>query len=351
MERLTDRRLLESAVLGGAVLGGGGGGSVNEGLRLGALALERGGPLLASPEELDGRTMVVTVSCVGSPSAPRRRVAPEQYISAIRRLTAAFGLEVGGLISNEMGGAATVNGWLQSAALGLPIVDAPCNGRAHPTGAMGSMGLDGDPNYVSLQAAVGGWPEVAVTVAAPLPEASWVVRQAAVAAGGLVAVARNPVPLEYALQNGAPGAVRQSIALGELLLSPAPPGMRVERAAELLGGEILARGAVEEKELESRGGFDVGRLRVTGWELTVWNEYMTVERDGDRRATFPDLIATLDAETAWPMTSAEVTPGHEVYLLTAPRERLILGAGMRRAGLLREIEEAVGKPILPYVFA
>ena len=57
------------------------------------------------------------------------------------------------------GGEATVNGWLQAAVLGLPLVDLPCNGRAHPTGVMGSMNLHKITDYKTVQACVGGNPE------------------------------------------------------------------------------------------------------------------------------------------------------------------------------------------------
>ena len=61
--------------------------------------------------------------------------------------------------TNENGGLASVNGWLQAAALGLPLLDCPCNGRAHPTGVMGSLGLHRDPDYMSIAGFAGGSPE------------------------------------------------------------------------------------------------------------------------------------------------------------------------------------------------
>lgn len=354
-ERIRSRSILEAAVLGGALLGGGGGGGIEEGRRLGGLALERGGPRLAELDEVPPDGVLLTVSAVGAPSAREKAVSPEQYVAAVKRFQAIFETEIAGLITNENGGAATVNGWLQSAALDVPLVDAPCNGRAHPTGAMGSMGLDGDAGYVSQQVAIGGdasrGRQVEVSVAAPLPTAAQVVRDAAVAAGGLVAVARNPVTADYALVHAAPGAIRAAIELGQLLLdSDTPPSDRAEACAARLGGKVIHRGSVRAKQLESRGGFDVGRLMIDDYELTLWNEYMTLERGGERLGTFPDLIATLAAETGVPVSSAEVDVGDEVLLLWAPRQRLILGAGMRRPNLLKVVEDVVGKDIISFVF-
>ena len=77
---------------------------------------------------------------------------------------------------------------------------------------------------------------------------------------------------------------------------------------------------------------------------------MTLERDGERLASFPDLIMTLDAATARPLVSAAIAPGQRVALITVPRERLILGATMANRKLLRPIEEIIGKPILAHLF-
>lgn len=87
-----------------------------------------------------------------------------------------------------------------------------------------------------------------------------------------------------------------------------------------------------------------------GLELTFWNEYMTLERAGERIATFPDLITTLAADEARPLSSAGITEGREVFVLHVPRAHLHLGEGMRRPELLRAAEEAVGRPLVPFVF-
>jgi len=147
---------VEAAVWGGAVLGGGGGGSMVNGLELGALALQTGQVNLINVENLPEDAVLVTCSYVGSPAAEHICVRPEAYLRALELLRENTGLDIAGLITNECGGTATVNGWLQAAALSLPVVDAPCNGRAHPTGVMGSMGLHAVEGYVSKQAAAGG---------------------------------------------------------------------------------------------------------------------------------------------------------------------------------------------------
>ena len=106
---------------------------------------------MISLDEVPDDAILLTVSAVGSPAGKGHHAGPEEYARAVDLFCRQTGIKVAGLITNECGGLATVNGWIQSAATGLPIVDAPCNGRAHPTGTMGSMGLHLDPHYESLQ--------------------------------------------------------------------------------------------------------------------------------------------------------------------------------------------------------
>ena len=63
----------------------------------------------------------------------------------------------------------------------------------------------------------------------------------------------------------------------------------------------------------------------------------------ERLATFPDLIATLDASTGDPVVTAEPSDGRELLVVAVPKARLILGAGVRRPESLAPAEEAVGK--------
>jgi DUF917 family protein len=108
----------------------------------------------------------------------------------------------------------------------------------------------------------------------------------------------------------------------------------------------------------SAGGFDTGVLQVeTGdesFELTFWNEYITLEKVGlgqpGRLATFPDLIATLDLDSGDPVSSADVKEGQGIAVVVVPASELLLGAGVKDPGLYKAVEETVGKDVIRYVF-
>ena len=351
--------LIESTVqalaLGGAILGGGGGGSLSEGLELGKLALALGTPKLVQLKELQPEDVAVTVAVVGAPAAKEAHVKPVDYVRAVELLVDLFEEPVAGVITNEMGGLASVNGLLQSALLSLPILDAPCNGRAHPLSLMGTMGLHRLEGYRSVQAASGGDPSrgrhVELVVLGDLDRCSRLVREASVQAGGVVAVARNPVTANYLSQNAAVGAMRDAIALGELILRATPDDDVETQVARQLNGEVIASGCVSTVKLTTVGGFDVGHIWIEGeHELVFWNEYMLLERAGKRLFTFPDLITTFDIGSHRPVTSAEIREGMEIVVIATRKENLKLGAGMRDPGLFARIEEAINRPIVTYAF-
>lgn len=351
-----DAETAEAAVFGGAVLGGGGGGCIAEGLKLAKLALKLGKPSLINLEELSEEDILLTVSIVGAPAAREQYVSPQHYIRAVELVRENAGVEVRGLISSEIGSLGAVNGWVQAALLGLPVVDAPCDGRAHPTGIMGSMGLHRAEGYLSCQAAVGGREAryLELFVRASLENAAALVRQVSVLAGGMVAVARNPAPASYVKKHGAPGAMRQAIEIGRRMLACKEQGGEkvAQEIAASLGGKVIACGRVEEVKLTTEGGFDRGTVLIGAEgrkiELAFWNEYMTLEEEGRRLATFPDLIANLNSQGT-PLSSSEIKAGDEVYILYVPKENLLLGAGLKDLALYRQVEEAIGRPVLKYL--
>lgn len=352
--------LVKAAVYGGAVLGGGGGGWIDSGIHMGNMAVEYGHLRLLNADELSPGCTVITASAVGAPAAEDRYLKPENYVRSVELLIDAMGSGIEGIITNENGASATVNGWLQAAVLGIPVVDAPCNGRAHPISSMGSMGLAKMADYVSIQAASGGNPKqgrnLEMVVKGDVKHCGNIVRKAAVEAGGVVAVARNPVTVKFALENGAPGAISQAIEVGKIMLESEIKGPEemINGAVQVLKGNIVTSGEVEFFEIQTEGGFDVGRVTVKDgsdrYHMTFWNEYMTLEKDGERLGTFPDLIMTLSSDTGLPVTTAEIGKGKNITIITAHKNNLILGSAMFDKELYIPLENAVGKKIIEHVF-
>lgn len=343
-----DNRIMEYAVYGGAVLGGGGGGWIERGLEIGRLALEIGEPRLLTIDEMNEEDLLVTVALVGAPGAKDKFLKPVHYIRALEMLRQRIQKPIQGIITNENGAETTVNGWFQSAMTGIPVIDNPCNGRAHPTGLMGAMNISELFDYVSYQGAVGGKGSryLEITVSGKLEKSASMIRNASIEAGGMVAVARNPVTVRYAKQHGAPGGIMQAIEIGEAMLSHKGEAA-IDAVVSKLNGRVEVEGAVTDFRMETKNGFDVGIVTIDGcFEMTFWNEYMTLEKHGERLATFPDLIMTFDAVTAKPIVSAAIKKGQRLTVISAPKENLKLSTTMSNVNLLKPIEATIGRSIV-----
>ena len=347
---------LEALVYGGAILGGGGGGFLEEGLELVAHALEAGRPEIIHLTDIEPDHYIMTVATVGAPAARHRFVKPMDFVSSFRHAANAFPHSIKGMITNEMGGRASANGLFQSAVLGLPVVDAPANGRAHPLGLMGGLGLHKKSGHISIQAACGGDPNsgryMEIWLTGDVNRCAAVIREVSVQAGGVVAVARNPIEASWLTDHAAVGAMELTIALGHAYLKALrSKGFDpLEEISSYLEGEVVTKGRATSVEINTKGGLDIGRVLLeTGHELTVYNEYITLELNGERLYTFPDLITTLDTSNNLPVNTAEVMKGMDLAVIAARKERLILGSSMRDVDLLKLLEERINTPILKHI--
>jgi uncharacterized protein len=349
-----DAACLRALVYGGAVLGGGGGGSLEAGLAAAREALAAGTPRIVDLDRIDPQATLATLSAVGTVGTTSGGALSHRHFDRARTLFEAFaGTAIGGFIASEVGPRAVTYGLRESAITGIPVVDAPCNGRAHPLFVMGSLGLHRRPRVASAAVAVGGAfgsPRyVELAVRANVTAAGRIVRQRAAQAGIALAVVRNPVPAGYVRRHAAVGGLRYASRVGRTLLAclPAGCGAVLDGLARLMGGRVLGHGHISRANLTDREGFTLGRIEIERGdggrlELLVCNELMAAVDESRRIAAFPDLITMFDRQSGLPLGSAEAGPGRAVAVLAVPRARLLLGSTMRDADLLRGVEAMLG---------
>lgn len=351
-----DRKTIEELATGGVILGAGGGGSKEMGMKAGLASLEYGEPKMIPIDELGDGDIVVTISGVGSPASKGAYIENSYYNRIIELITKELGQKPAALIPSEMGGSSSFGPFIASAINGIPILDAACNGRAHPLGTMGSMGLNETKGYKTIQAAMGGDPAedhlIEMTVKGSVPDTASLVLSTAIRAGGLVVVARNPVPVKYVKEKAAVGCYTHSLEVGRAHIAGKTADEKIQNVADILGGKVLCKGEICGYKLETRNGLDVGGFCIADnkeYSIRFWNEYMAVDSEGERLFTFPDYMMTFDLETGEPVTTANIADGIKVAVVTAPRSSLILGGGMYEASGYRAVEDAIGIPMLQYV--
>ena len=339
---------LEDIVWGGALLGGGGGGSVAEGLALGRAAFNVGRPTLIHPADHPSEGLLASCTVAGAPVGRKPRLNPGHHMRAVELLREHLSGELTGLIPEGMGGRAVVDGWYPSAVLGFPVVDLPGDGRGHPLTLQGTLGLTRMDGFISWQACAGGDSNhgeyIEMYVVASLPIADKLVRRAAAQAGGTVAVARNPVNLNRVIEGGIPGGIRLAQELGRDYRKQL--GISLEFAAQWLSEQPGARywGEVEIRDYRESytRGMSIGMIDCPPYRLMAVGTFLTMEREGEFLARYPDLIIALDALNGMPLTTDELSKGRKVLLLTIPSHNLKLGAGATDPGLLESLESLTG---------
>jgi len=343
---------LEPAIIGGMLLsaGGSGKGRVAKDRRFGEAAFSLGPIRLASIDAVDADAGILIATAVGAPVGGKHLANPDHSVQAARQLLAAARSEVAGVIPGHVPG---IYGWLVAAALGIPLLDAACNGRGHPTVKMGSLGLSSRPDVRFVQSGVGD--NVSITVDGNAVVTSALMRAAAVQNGGLIMACRGPLKASLIRSAGAVGAIGYQLGLGRAVTAAGPSGLaKMEAALQFTRGRMLVTGRVVSNTVAYREGFDVGTVTVRGdpgdrqIELGVCNEFMMAEADGERVATFPDLMAAMDPQTGEVLAISELPEGTPVTIFAVSKRDLPMGSGIYDPAVYPDVEQALGAPLARY---
>lgn len=349
---------VEYAVKGGSVYGCGGGGFADHGRTLGNLATSIGRPELVSVDELDSDALVATMAAIGAPGGLTQwEMRGVDYLRAVELLQQASDSPIVGLIIGQNGMSSTLNAWLPGAVMGLAVVDAVGDLRAHPTGDMGSLGLANSPE-VMIQTAAGGNRErgayLEIVARGPTARVSPSLRTAANEAGGFIASCRNPIPVRLVAERAVLGGISQALDVGRAIVRAESKGGEAVIAAicESTRGEIIASGTVARTALAyTSEAFDCGRIEfdAPGGRIVahVLNEYMALDRDGERIASYPDVITTL-TPAGVPVSAARLTEGMKVRILHVPKQRIALSASVSDPSVYPVVERALGIDIASY---
>lgn len=362
MRELTKKDVL-AACKGGAVFASGGGGFLEHGLEMGNAALALDKVKLVSVDELPEDAIILTCTAIGAPAGTTDwQMLGKDYIKAVQLVIEKFEGKITGVITPQNGKSSSTNGWLPSAALGLVVVDATGDIRAHPTGKMGALGLANDLHYQTIQAVAGGKPEkgnyMELVVTGTSAKTSKILRIASDLSGGFIAAARHPLTAGYIKEHAAIGGLSKAIDLGNAIIEAEPDGPEgvFKAICKQTHGEIIGRGNVIEKKIDyTDEAFDIGTIRVDAGDeelvLHVMNEYMAVENASHQRlSTYPDVIATFSVETGKPLSTNEIQEGTELAVFKIDKSYIPLSSSVKDPSVYPEVEEALGIKLYEFAF-
>jgi DUF917 family protein len=341
-------------IWGGSVLACGGGGWVSHGELMAETATRGPGvPILCSVDEIPDDALVVTVTAIGAPGAPDWEIQPIDYVNALKLVMERAAGPIVAVLTAQNGASTTINGWYQSATLGVKVLDAAGDVRAHPTGKLGGMGLTDRAGYTTVQAVAGGnrklHGELRLVTEGTIVTTSNVLRDVSVRVGGFIAAARNPVEAAWVKKHAAIGAITYALDLGRAMRKAEAKGPQamIDAACAQTGGTILGKGPVRiTTPMRTEGGFDHGSFSIDGLTLRYLNEYMTVDRGNKRLATYPDVITTLSPKTGRPVTISAINEGEEIEVFHVHRKDLPLSSSTHDRIALAEVEQIMGVELI-----
>lgn len=359
MGRILTLKDVESAVRGGSVFACGGGGWADHGRELGTMAVTIGRPELVDMSEVADDAWIATAAAIGAPGGLTDwEMLGMDYVKAARLVQEELGAPLHGLIIGQNGMSSTLNAWLPSAVLGTKVIDAVGDLRAHPTGDMGSLGLASSPEPM-IQAAVGGKRAnnsyIELVVRGATAKVSPILRKASDMSGGFIASCRNPIRASYVRQHAALGGISRALALGEAIIAAQGKGGTaiVDAICKQTGGSIIGSGKVTANTLRyTDEAFDVGVIEIGEGarkrRIHVMNEHMAVEdADGQRIATYPDVITTLDTDGN-PVSAGKVREGMEILIFHVGKSLIPLSSSISDPAVYPPVERALGINISNY---
>ncbi|MES5955808.1 DUF917 domain-containing protein [Bacillus fungorum] len=340
--RYIDEQTIEKIALGAAVLGTGGGGDPYIGKLMAREAIRKYGPVkLLSLDELEDDQLVVTVSGMGAPTVTIEKIPSEHEMTApLETLERVLGRKVDVLMPVEVGGINSLFPVIAAAKKGLPMLDADAMGRAFPEAQMVTFYLDGfDPEPVTMGDEKGN------TVVLYPQDGVWTERLAralTIQMGGSSSVCEYALFGKDVKTSVIPDTLSLVEKIGEYLLdNQVKEQVRINKMLEELNGYQLFEGKVADIERRLSGGFTRGSAKVEGSRndqgktLTIYfqNEYLVAKEDEHLLCSTPDLIAVLDAETGFPITTERMKYGARVIVVAFPcHDKWRTAKGIETAG-------------------
>ena len=349
---------VKKIAIGSLFLGGGGGGDIREGLSTARRALELGEVQIIPLSEVGEKEgVILTISGVGSPASDTAYYSEDVYEKILYLIQSQEKKKIIGFIPCEMGASSSFEPFIPAARLNIPVINSACDGRAHPFGIMGSLGLEKGDKNITVQAGAGGREStntyVEVLLTGSIETTSDLIRNAAAKAGGAIAVARNPVAPSWLETSGATGAYDLAYRLGEVYLTGKTVEEKIAAACSVVEGNIICQGRVENYTLCTENALDHGSFTVSSendkYQLYFFNEYMAVDKNGERLHTFPDLITTIDTQTGEILTTAQIENGCNITVVAASKEHMLLGKGLLYRDVYQRIENILNIEMQKYI--
>jgi len=327
----------ENLVTGATFFGTGGGGALEEGLRLLKREAAVGNIIeCVSPELIPDDEWTVCLSFMGNraPLTNEQKLKMDklnlknwQYennlVEAAKLLADYSNVKIGAVVVPELGGANTPGPLAAGVNLGVKVIDGDYAGRAVPEIAQMTPCLFG--KSIAPFASVDKWGNKTIiyeTINSGLGER--IGKMLAMAAFGNTGLAMLLIKAKEMKKFIIAGTLTESYELGKIINGSNESDKDVlESILDYTKGSILFKGEVKEKQWAVEDGYYVGYHLFKGvndfegHEYKVWfkNENHVSWYDGKEDVTSPDLICQVETNTGTPITNHDLKEGQKVTLI------------------------------------
>ena len=334
---------IDRITLGAGVLGTGGGGNPWLGSLMAKAQLAEGRTIrVIGLDELAPDAHVMALAGIGAPTVGvERMVEGSESARLVRVMEQHLGHRIDALIADEIGGSNAIAPMIAAARLGIPVVDGDGMGRALPEVQMTTFFINGHQAHPAGLMDFEG--NTLIVTEARSPEMlERLLRAGTVAMGSAAYFTTAPMTGAFVRAHAVPGTLRLAWCIGDAVLAArqakADP---VAAICGAMGAKTILRGKVTDVRRETQGGFLRGVVTLIGLDadrgrtvtITVQNEYLAAQEDGQVLAIVPDLICIVDSDTGRSVGSEEIRYGLRVAVLTAPAHpHLKTEAALRSVG-------------------
>ena len=336
MRTLTRENLID-ILYGCAILGTGGGGSLEDGIRLIDEALAQGKRFrLATFADLADTDIIGTPYGCGAISPlteeERQKYArlPEAsenfYVLCMKQLEQYLGQELKAVVSTELGGHNTATALYCGAMGDKLILDADPAGRSVPGLQHSTYYLRGIP--MCPMSVMNRFGEGAVfTHVFDDERGEDMVRALAVVSQNIIAVMDHVNTAQVLKDAVIHGAITQAETIGHAFLTAKREGGDFVNAVTSAGkGKFMFRGVVTKSAYETRSGYTFGNTEILGTgdfeghTLKIWyqNENIISWLDDRFYVTVPDLICVFDLDEKMPQLNPYAREGEHVAVTALP---------------------------------
>ncbi len=329
--RIDNVEIIKDLARGAVLLGTGGGGDPYIGQLLLQQEVREGRSVeVISADSLADDALIVSVAGIGAPTVLVEHLQAKGICQQLlQKMEKQLGQRVDAIIPAEVGGLNSVIPLALGAQVGLPVVDGDGMGRAFPHIEMVTFSVYGNSACpMIIQNELGD--TIVIEKASTNRKAEDIARVVAGSLGAMVYSALYPMSGKDAKNKAILGSISYCLEIGR--------GIRESRAQctdpfeglmSLLNrpdldryAKILFDGKIVDIQRETRDGWHFATVTMQGLEdshdefrLELQNEYLTAQRNGRTVCLVPDLIATLDRETAEPVTAEKLKYGQRLKVI------------------------------------